>query len=740
MRALPAIAAFSLAALACQSCGNVEFDDERATSPSPGGNGRGGTAPSLVQVAGARATMGGATSAQAGAADAADAGAANAGAANAGAAGESVQAPSFPCKAPSPAPWQPIGTLPYRTLCEMAPHPLRPRSLLAKNSHGWFTSDDEGTSWCELSSSPQPVGAWGPAVKTSLRLRVSPAYPQKLFVRGNGAYVADFNGQQPGEITWRTLGWDVEVDPRDPRRIYSANSNGIYLSTDGEHFEPIPQLSSPAPYLMDIALDPREAGVMYGLDSYGLPWRSRDDGESWSALRTPSGMSDLFTLDTVPPALFVASEQADWTLRSLDQGDSFANYPAAGGRLFPRDASGSELLAIRNADEVQLSTDAGKSWQAIDLHGDLPCGTPLFDADTPGRLLMPTQTALVEIQDHQVASRRPSHLLADGALLDEMGAKAASDDRHLAAVGHGLLFLSEDGGSSFEPKKLDLPIERAIFDHGSPSTLFVFAVPNANSHEIRYSSDFGQTFEALPFTGYESLQFDDLAPGTLYASTPSGSFASGVGACWFSRSQDRGASWQCIWPPKNEVPELCGGRFPVAYNRCSRVTFASDPRDSKILFVLSSGELPARIGKSTDGGKNWTRIGPVLASGPGTVASWALSPSKPDRILVAASDGPAIWLSDDGGASFAKQTDDTDDAHTLLVGVESGNTSAYYGVRDDLTSKRLARSSDNGATWSPIPGLDDCADFYQYLQPARGPQTLYVQVCGKWLKTTTGGE
>jgi len=697
--------------------------------------------------------MGGAMSAQAGATDAAHAGApdagaakagaanageANAGAANAGAAGEIAQAPSFPCKAPSPAPWQPIGNLPYRTLCEMARNPVRPHSLLARNSHGWFNSDDEGTSWCELSSSPQPVSASGPAAKTSLRLSASPAYPQKLFVRGDGAYIADFSGLQPGEIAWRVLGWDVEVDPRDPRRIYSANWNGIYLSTDGEHFEPIPQLSNPAPYLMmDIALDPRAAGVMYGLDSYGTLWRSRDDGKSWSRLNAPLEMSSLFTLDTVPPALFVTSNHVDWMLRSLDQGDSFGYYPAAGGQIFPGDASGSELLTIRNADEVQVSTDAGKSWQAIDLNGDLPCGTPLFDPETPGRLLIPTQTALVEIQDHQVASRRPSHLPPDNASLDVIGAKAASDDQHLAAAGYGLLFLSDDGGSSFEPSMLDVPVERALFDHGSPSTLFAFAVPNADRHEIRYSTDFGHSFKELPFTGYERLQFDDLALGTLYASTPAGSSsASGVGACWYSRSQDLGASWQCIWPPQNEVPELCGGPFPVAYDRCSRVIFATDPRDSKLLFVLSSGELPARIGKSTDGGKNWTRIGPALAPGAGTLVSWALSPSKPDRILLAGTAEPGTWLSDDRGASFARQTDDT---FTLFVGVDP-NASAYYGVREDLTSKRLARSSDNGATWSPIPGLDDCADFYQYLLPALGPKTLYAQVCGKWLKTTTGGE
>ncbi|MEI9953070.1 MAG: hypothetical protein WDO74_29840 [Pseudomonadota bacterium] len=714
MRGLPLVVALSWLGFASQGCGKATLG-ENEPAISAGASGRGGAGAEPVEDAG----TGGASEVDAGAADA-------------GAAGENTQQVSFSCKAPSSAPWQPIGPLPYRTLCKMARDPRHPQTLLATNSHGWFMSEDEGATWCELSSSPDQPWA---RTTAQLRLVTSAAYPQKMFVQGAAAYMLDFSGQRSSEVEWTYLGSDVEVDPHDPRRILAAGGpDWLSVSTDGERFEQIPQVPNDQPLVMDdIAFDPQHAGVVYGSNGYSL-WKSLNRGKTWSQLNSGlRNIDSVLALDTVPSALFVSSATDGWTYRSLDQGKTFEPIPAAGGLFFAADRSGSELFSNGHAGEAQLSTDAGKSWQAIALNGDLPCGAPLFDPDTVGRLLAPTETALLEIEDHQVLRRRPSHLLPDGALLDPLRAKPNADDRHLAAVRNGALFLSDDGGLSFERAQLDVPVERAVFDHGLPAVLFAFAHDSEpNLREIRYSEDFGQSFKALPFAGYFGLQLDDLAPGTLYGGSPADSADSNVGACWYSRSQNLGASWHCIWPPQNSVLDLCGGTDPVSYDRCSQVVFASDPRDSNILFVLTSDPLPSRIGKSKDGGKTWARIGP-----PASVDMvWTLSASNPDRMLVTGAYPPAIWLSVDGGATFDKQNE----AFARVWGVEAGDNASYYGMRYDTTPPRLARSSDGGASWSTIPGLSDCAQSDTLLLPVRDPKILYANHCSKWLKTTTGGE
>ncbi len=228
------------------------------------------------------------------------------------------------------------------------------------------------------------------------------------------------------------------------------------------------------------------------------------------------------------------------------------------------------------------------------------------------------------------------------------------------------------------------------------------------------------------------MQLDELSPETLYAAANMGSIEAGD-ACWFVRSQDRGADWSCIWPPENDVRELCGGDYePVNDGRCAVRSFATAPGDADTLFALTGGDLPSRIGKSTDGGHTWQRVGPELTTAAGTQATWALSPAAPQRIVISGAFPASTWRSEDAGESWTK----LGEFFVSLQGSDAVTADTLYGLSyADAGASSLARSLDAGSTWTSIArDLPDCQkpSDYGFVLPSADQDTLYVGYCNDW--------
>jgi hypothetical protein len=616
----------------------------------------------------------------------------------------------FACKPESTTAWQRLGHAPYNTICSMARDPLHPEQLLGYNSLGWFTSRNEGDSWCELDSDLVPL-----ANDEGLELAASPAYPGLLFANMGPLAGLVLHRQPDGSVTSEmTDVWDVQVDPFDPERLFALGPGGVVVSVDGEHFEEQAGTSQDAhPLLMQLALDPSREGVMYGLDPVmGSFWSSLDEGRNWSQVTPPFDFGTARQLTLVgsnPSLIYLSSHLSDVAARSSDGGATFERVAAPRGEIF--------------------APDAANIWGGS-------CGPPLFDPGDAERLLLPTVFGLLQVEQGKVVGQRASHLLPGPSGFTATLSKAAADDLHLAAVAGGYLLLSSDAGDKFDVQELEPTVASAVYDHASPPGLFVElqAEPGLIA-EARYSANFGADFQPLDLKGLHGLRVDELVQGTLYAASEAGSADAADGACWFSRSQDLGASWSCIWPPTNAVPELCGGDYPPAYDRCSEVTFATDPSDAQTLFVLSGGELPGRVGKSTDAGSTWQRVGPELTAGPGNQAAWVFKPQAPNELLISGAFPPATWASRDAGATW-------DQLNQLFVASpvsDPTDRSVLYGVPSaGPGSHRVSRSQDSGARWGDISGdLPACrSDYTSILAPAPAPsRALYVGTCGGWFKS-----
>lgn len=108
------------------------------------------------------------------------------------------------------------------------------------------------------------------------------------------------------------------------------------------------------------------------------------------------------------------------------------------------------------------------------------------------------------------------------------------------------------------------------------------------------------------------------------------------------------------------------------------------------------------------GNGDWTELGPTNTSG--RTRSLLIDPSDPQRVL-AGSVGGGMWVSEDGGVSWAPVDDflpnlavcclerDPNDADVIYAGTGEG----YFNY-DAINGDGIFKSTDGGTTWMQLPG------------------------------------
>ncbi len=189
----------------------------------------------------------------------------------------------------------------------------------------------------------------------------------------------------------------------------------------------------------------------------------------------------------------------------------------------------------------------------------------------------------------------------------------------LAATRTGLLFLSANGGASWDnvpfPAQSAGVLHALEIDPRAGAVWYAGMEGNiAQTSGVYRTSDSGRSWTQLPGTkgiSVWSLSFSSSNPDVMAAGTDSG--------VWLTR--DSGATWKLISPPGD--PEL----RPV-------VSLAFDPGDNKILYAGTT-HLPWR---TADGGATWQSIHTGMIDD-SDVFSIQVDPHRPERVLASACSG-----------------------------------------------------------------------------------------------------
>lgn len=199
----------------------------------------------------------------------------------------------------------------YGGLClhSIVPHPSDPAQLwVAISAAGTFHTADGGATWALRNHGvradflPQHYPAFGQCVH---KLIMAPDQPDYLYQQNHcGVYRSADGGEGWDEITEglpSQFGFPMAVHPRSPDTVYVIPLNG-------------------------------EAQGRYAPDGRMAVWRSRDAGDTWSALRTGLPQEDAYigvlrealTVDTLEPAGVYFGTSTGQVFASRDEGERWA--------------------------------------------------------------------------------------------------------------------------------------------------------------------------------------------------------------------------------------------------------------------------------------------------------------------------------------------------------------------------------------------------------------------------------
>jgi photosystem II stability/assembly factor-like uncharacterized protein len=279
--------------------------------------------------------------------------------------------------------------------------------------------------------------------------------------------------------------FSLAVHPRDPRIAYAGADDGIYRSQDrGASFE---RLDSPMNGLAvwKVALDPAEPNILFAGTRPAALFRSRDGGQRWEKLEVemaaecPNVRIPRVTSLAVDPsdhAIIWAGIEVDGVRRSLDGGETWARID--GGLHIPdiHDIAVSlatpKTVVVAANLEIFVSTDTGKSWHGLGVSKRFSfpyCRGLALRADNPQVLFVATGDEAIGSTGGIQRSRdcgQSWQLLPlpvePNTPIWAFATHAADPNRIIACSHYGELFVSSDGGDSWEKLRREFAEVRSL--------------------------------------------------------------------------------------------------------------------------------------------------------------------------------------------------------------------------------------------------------------------------------------
>lgn len=492
-----------------------------------------------------------------------------------------------------------------------------------------------------------------------------------------------------------------------------------------------------------------DANTVYLAATNGV-WKSTDEGDTWSQLRT--GRASTILLNPASPNIMYTALQADGIYRTTDAGTSWMRMESglpvgttiglsslAMSRAAPSVLYAGLSTASNSLLGLYKSTNGGDSWNLL--------------AGTPNVFCYPP----------------PNTNVCQGWLNNVLG--VSPDNPDLLFFGGIRLFRSSDGGASwtwhdwtsnglqYSNAGLTYVDQWDIgFDPANPGTVYVF-----NDGGVQKSTNGGLWWNKVN---------KDLVTGQLYkiASAPSDTNlviagfqdhglqwlnASGGNARWYRWSANDGMA--VIIHPTNT--NIFYGDFFFGYHNKSTTGGANwrtntfpinngmtesgpivaplvmHPLDPNVLYCAGV----TKIFRTTNGGSLWSPIADVP-----NVRTIAIDQQNPDVFYAHSYTNTTwtIWRSTDGGSGWTPITHPSIPSWRVVdLKVDPSTSGTLYAVRNSASANQdhIKKSTDFGETWSDITAnLPDVTMSAIAVSPYSSHH-LYVATDLGVFATTNGG-
>ncbi|HEY0098430.1 MAG TPA: YCF48-related protein [Pyrinomonadaceae bacterium] len=297
-------------------------------------------------------------------------------------------------------------------------------------------------------------------------------------------YVAAHKHKEPGGFFKSTDGgetWRESVElktealhslaqsPSDPNILIVGSNRGVYRSSDsGETWEQLPTSAYPdIRNIESIAVDPRDPKAIY-VGTWHLPWKTVDGGQTWKSIKT--GMiddSDVFAIeiDKTRPDHVIASA-CSGIYESHNAGANWRKVqgiPSQSRRtrdILQHPAIPSTIFA-GTTEGFWRSTNGGNSWM-LNTSRTLEINSIAVHENDPQTIYIGTNNYGVMVSRDSGKNFLPSNEGYSGRRAYAIMPDHERPGRVYAstintATGGGFFFVSNDGGTTWQPSMRNMP-------------------------------------------------------------------------------------------------------------------------------------------------------------------------------------------------------------------------------------------------------------------------------------------
>jgi photosystem II stability/assembly factor-like uncharacterized protein len=453
-----------------------------------------------------------------------------------------------------------------------------------------------------------------------------------LAVMGGTLYAGGSRGlfrSLDGGLSWSgtDFGGEIEVivpDPTDPETLYLGGAAGVFRSTDGG--ETWSFLLDVRPAAIQTLAVSSDSSALYAGEPDENVYASADRGATWTKTSFDGPIQGLAVDPGSPSRAYVSNGSR--LFATSDGGATWDNPSFADGRLAADPSRPGTIYALSYVENLTVSRDHGSTWSRPLLRGFGAPATSLLkrNPDEPSVLVLCRDwNYCVYSRD---AGRTWGPFLTFFHVVD-----VAFDPRDptlvYAVLPDAVWQFRTDRGTSDGRLPLDAQRARGLKAMAVSGKALILA----GDYGAYRSTDGGRSWkDVLPFVMnkatiryVESLVQDPEKDSILYALAHERSIASGKDRRVLYQSLDGGVRWRPILDPMRVL--------------------AVDPSRTKTLYAVRGSELL----RSRDRGATWTLQGSFPT---GSVRDLAVHPRRPS-VLLAATDGSGVLISEDAGRSWA---------------------------------------------------------------------------------------
>lgn len=429
--------------------------------------------------------------------------------------------------------WKKIQGIPStsRRTRDIVQHPSRPGTLFAGTTEGFWMSSDGGRSWKMTTKRFLEINS----------IAVHPEAPDRVFIGTNnyGVLVSNDGGRNfnpANENFTSRFTYSIVPDLENPDRLYATTQNTatsggfIFISEDGGTTWKQPAVFDyiqTAPYA--ILQDKVNPDVIYAATNVGII-KSVDRGNRWSKV-TGSVPTVRTTAAVAQRGGKGARSQRKPVAPPASKGPSIV--PTLSSRVTVLSRTEGERSGILAGTENGLyrTFDVTKGWEKLEFGVGLDNQvTAVFvHPRQPDSIWVGTaRSGVIVSADSGKTWKRIDSIPSSMPIMSVAGAPA--DPSKIIVGSTQTLYLSKDGGASFERRGGNLPLGKftsILFNPANDSEVYVASALESDGG-IFHSTDGGWTWaridgveKRLPSRRIWSMTFDPKDPNTILAGTHS---------------------------------------------------------------------------------------------------------------------------------------------------------------------------------------------------------------------------